>query len=100
MRNFKFSDISLLSTKERKARRIEFHPGSNLISGFNHTEKSTVTKMLFETLGALPTGKLEGWDDAAITCVTFSIDDVEYRVLRQGDRRALFDAEKKLVTTT
>jgi len=98
MKNLRFSDIALLSSKERKARRIEFHPGSNLILGLNHTGKSTVTKMLFETLGALPTGKLDGWDHTATTCVVLSIDDVEYRVLRQGDHRALFDAEGHLIS--
>lgn len=56
--------------------------------------------MLFETLGAFPTGKLEGWDYATISCVSLSIDDVQYRVVRQGDRRAMFDSQGNLLTIT
>jgi hypothetical protein len=100
MKSLRFSDIAILSTKERRARRIEFDQGSNLILGLNHTGKSTVTKMLFETLGASPTGKLEGWDTNAITRVAFTVDGVVYSVLRQGDRRALFDANGQLITAT
>jgi hypothetical protein len=90
MKSLTFLDISLLSTVERKARRIDFHPKSNLIVGMNHTGKSTLIKMLFETLGAYPSGKLEGWDKGIISCVTLLIDGVEYKVIRQGDSRALF----------
>jgi hypothetical protein len=100
MKSLRFSDIAILSTKERRARRIEFDQGSNLILGLNHTGKSTVTKMLFETLGANPTGKLEGWDTNAITRVGFTVDGVVYSVLRQGDRRALFNANDQLITAT
>lgn len=100
MKSLRFSDIAILSTNEHKARQIPFSQGSNLISGLNHTGKSTVTKMLFETLGASPTGKLEGWDTNAVTRVTFTIDGVPYSVLRQGERRALFDATGQLVAAT
>lgn len=100
MKSLRFSDIAILSTKERRARRIEFDQGSNLILGLNHTGKSTVTKMLFETLGASPTGKLEGWDTDAVTRVAFTVDGVVYSALRQGDRRALFDANRQLITAT
>ena len=92
--------MSLLSDREHRARRVEFHPKRNLISGLNHTGKSTLIKMLFETLGASPSGKLEGWDTAAICLLTIEIDGVVYRVLRQGQRRALFSENNRLVRST
>jgi predicted ATPase len=84
MKNLTFLDISLLSTVEKKARSFEFHPKSNLIVGMNHTGKSTLTKMLFETLGAYPSGKLDGWDKGIISSVTLLIDGVKFKVVRQG----------------
>lgn len=90
MQSLRFLDISLLSRLEKKARRITFHSKSNLIFGLNHTGKSTLIKVLFETLGAYPSGKLEGWDSGVISIVTLAIDDVQYRVVREGGSRGLF----------
>lgn len=99
MKTLRFLDVSLMSVTERKARKITFNLGSNLILGLNHTGKSTLVKMLYETLGATPSGDLDGWDKAAISCVTLSVDDSEYKVLRQGDSRALFLADGSLVAS-
>ena len=99
MKSLRFLDISILSTAEKKARQITFDPGSNLIYGLNHTGKSTVTKMLYETLGASPGGNLEGWNKAAISCVTLTVDGLEYKVVHQSDRRALFLADGTLVSS-
>jgi hypothetical protein len=97
MKSLKFLDISLLSLTEGKARQITFDLGSNLIFGLNHTGKSTLTKMLFETLGASPSGNLDGWDKAVISCVSISVDGVTHKIVRQGDRRALFSGDDQLI---
>ena len=97
MKSLRFLDISLLSQTEGKARQIAFSLGSNLIFGLNHTGKSTLTKMLFETIGASPSGNLDGWDKTVISCMTISVDDVAYKVVRQGERRALFSADNNLM---
>ncbi len=100
MKHLRFRDISLLSRLEKKARRIEFHRKSNLIYGMNHTGKSALLKMLLETLGAYPSGKLEGWDDAVISCVTLDIDGRVYKVIRQASNRALFAGHELKSTTS
>ncbi|HEY3389011.1 MAG TPA: hypothetical protein VGK38_05530, partial [Prolixibacteraceae bacterium] len=100
MRNFKFESIWLLSYNERKARREVFHPKRNLISGQNHTGKTTLIKSLFETLGASPQGKLGLWDKDVVSVVGFSVDDHQYRALNKRGLRALFDIDGKLLVAT
>lgn len=100
MRNFRFDDIWILSTKERRGLGLTFRPGTNLVVGKNHTGKSTIIKTLFATLGAKPSGELDRWDRTAISAVRFSIDDRQFRAVCDGTRRALFDSEGRLLTAS
>lgn len=100
MHRFRFKNIWLLSHQEQKARHVEFHPNKNLLVGRNHTGKTTLIRSLFETLGATPLGKLEQWDENAVSLLEFSVDNKCYFVLHQGGRRALFDATFNLLIST
>lgn len=100
MQNFRFDDIWILSTKERRGRKLTFNPGTNLVVGKNHTGKSTIIKTLFATLGAKPSGKLEKWDQTASSGVRFSIDGRQFQVVCDGGRRALFDGDGNLLTAS
>lgn len=100
MHRFRFENIWLLSHREKKARHVKFHPRKNLLRGRNHTGKTTLIRSLFETLGATPHGKLESWDDNAACLVEFSVDSTHFFALHQDGRRALFDADSKLVIST
>ena len=100
MHRFRFKNIWLLSHRERKARYVEFHPGKNLLVGRNHTGKTTLIRSLFETLGATPQGKLEQWDENAVSLLEFSVDEKHYFALHQNGRRALFDATFNLLIST
>jgi hypothetical protein len=95
MRSFLFEDIWILSRKDRRAKVMTFKPGKNLILGRNHTGKSSLIKSLFITLGAPPSGKLQGWDEDTITKVGFSVDGHRFAALHQAGTRALFDANGK-----
>lgn len=97
MKSLKFKSIELISEKDRRARKIEFHLNKNLILGMNHVGKSTLTKQIFEAFGARPVGALEGWDDATIAYVTLLIDGTDFHLLRQHQHRALFDADGNLL---
>jgi hypothetical protein len=97
MKSLKFRSIELLSERERKGRRLEFHLSKNLILGMNHVGKSALTKQIFEAFGAKPVGALEGWDDATIAWVTLLIDGADFHLLRQHQHRALFDSEGNLL---
>lgn len=95
MRSFLFEDIWILSRKDRRAKVMTFKPGKNLILGRNHTGKSSLIKSLFVTLGAPPSGKLQGWDEDTITKVGFSVDGRRFAALHHAGTRALFDADGK-----
>lgn len=95
MRSFLFEDIWILSRKDRRAKVMTFKSGKNLIVGKNHTGKSSLIKSLFTTLGAPPSGKLQGWDEDTITKVGFSVDGRRFAALHQAGTRALFDADGK-----
>jgi len=92
--------MQLLSEREKKARAVQFHPNRNLILGLNHVGKSTLTKQIFETLGAAPMGKLEGWDNTTITLLTAIIDDQEFYFMKQFSNRAIFNSEVQVVAST
>lgn len=100
MHHFRFKNIWLLSHQEQKARHVEFHPNKNLLVGRNHTGKTTLIRSLFETLGATPQGKLEQWDENAVSLLEFSVNDKRYFALHQHGRRALFDASFNLLIST
>jgi hypothetical protein len=100
MKILRFKSLQILSEREKKARMVQFHPNRNLILGLNHVGKSTLTKQVFETLGATAMGKLEGWDDAAITLLTAFVDGEEFHFIRQFSNRAIFNSEGKLIAST
>jgi hypothetical protein len=85
---------------ERRARLTKFHPRRTLLSGRNHTGKSTIIKNLFEALGAHPQGELQRWDSDAASAVDFSVDGTSYRALSHGGLRALFQKDGGLIVAT
>lgn len=97
MKTFIFESISFLSSKERKAKIIRFHPKKNLLVGENHTGKSTVIKNLFLTLGAHPEGDLRSWDPTYTNLVKFSFKDSSYTAIFHNGLRALYDADGHLL---
>lgn len=100
MHRFRFQNIWLLSHQSKRARHVTFHPRKNLIRGRNHMGKTTLIRSLFETLWAKPQGKLESWDEDAVSMLEFSVDGKTYFALHQSGRRALFDANRKLILST
>ncbi len=100
MRSFLFEDIWMLSRRDRRARRVKFHPGRNLILGRNHTGKSSLIKTLFTTLGARPKGELRQWDENTISRVGVSVDGRRFSVLHQTGTRALIDSEGRILVST
>lgn len=100
MKSFRFENVWLLSRQEQRARAISFHRNKNLILGGNHTGKSSLIRSLFEALGASPEGKLEQWDENAVSVVQFSVNDLRYHALHQMGCRALFDANGTMLVAT
>lgn len=100
MRSFQFESISLLSHRDKKARKVSFHPHRNLIQGENHTGKSSLVKHLFVTLGAKPLGTLEQWDPQTVTAVRFKVDEKSFTAIHHTGSRALYDSSGKLLVAT
>ena len=100
MRNFLFENIWMLSRRDRRARRVEFHENKNLIWGRNHTGKSSLVKTMFLTLGAKPQGNLTQWDEHTVSLVGFRVDNRRFQALHSSGIRALFENGVLLVATS
>lgn len=100
MRSFQFESISLLSHRDKKARKVSFHPHRNLIQGENHTGKSSLVKHLFVTLGAKPLGTLEQWDPQTVSAVRFKVDGESFTAIHHSGSRSLHDSSGKLLVAT
>jgi len=100
MKKLIFENITLVSYREKKARKEKFHPQKNLIVGRNHTGKSSLLKTLFLTLGAKANGKLEYWDQNTVSIVSLRIDDIRYQVCHQYGNRALFNADGEILAAS
>lgn len=98
MRRLLFHSLLLLSLKEKKARRIPFHPQVTIIKGINDTGKSCLIKSIYRTLGAELPQIPPKWEDAnAISLLIFSIDSIKYKMLRNGSLFCLFHENNSLI---
>jgi prefoldin subunit 5 len=101
MKKLRFETLELLSHRERKARRIEFHPLLTVIQGANDVGKSSVIKSLYWTFGASPTRTHPTWAKANVKAlVTFTIDGHRYRIFRDHNAFGIFGADGKLLFAT
>lgn len=100
MSNLVFKDVLILSKAEKKARKVSFKPGANLLTGENNVGKSTLIKSLYYTLGAeSPQIHNSRWKKARpIYCVKFSLGGKDYHVVRDEKYFGVFDAKKKLLS--
>lgn len=98
MKRFFFREMLLASFKERKARRIQFHPKVTIVRGENETGKSSLIKSLFRTFGAEPAKVHPNWLDADVRSVLrFDLDGAQYTILRHATTFTIFDAKDKPV---
>lgn len=100
MKDFRFESIWMLSRRDRRARRVEFHENKNLIWGRNHTGKSSLVKTIFLTLGAKPQGNLTQWDEHTVSLVGFRVDGRSFQALHSSGIRALFENGVLIVATS
>lgn len=97
MRKLLFSEILLISQREKRARKIKFHPTATLIAGRNDTGKSSLVKSLFQSFGAEPPMHPR-WKSALVsTLVRFSLDGTSYSILHYGGYFSLFDEGNRLI---
>lgn len=101
MKNLRFEKLELVSSIEKRAATIEFHPRLTVINGENDVGKSSIIKSLYWAFGARVKMHTK-WTQARVkTLVTFTVNDQRYSILRDGAAFAVFDSEaKKLISTT
>jgi hypothetical protein len=93
MKNLRFQSLTLLSKREKAARRVSFDPRATLVLGENDTGKSSLIKAIYATFGADPAMTHHDWKSLGIvSLVAFTIDGRSYRLLRSSNIYALFDA--------
>ena len=101
MRSLRFETLELLSFKERKARKIEFHPRLTVINGANDVGKSSVIKSIYWAFGADPKSVHKTWRDAKVRALlTFTVDGIRHSVLRFGKSITIFDADYNVLLST
>ncbi|BAQ16620.1 putative phage protein [Methyloceanibacter caenitepidi] len=90
----------ILSKTEKKARKIEFSPATNLLTGENDVGKSTLIKILYNTLGAdVPQLNNTRWKRAkAVCCVKFALGGKDYYIIRDEKFFGVFDANRELIS--
>lgn len=93
MKNLLLKNMLLVSHREKKARKIEFHPSVTVIKGVNDTGKSSVIKSIPFAFGAEPHKIHPKWKNADIAVlVQFSLNDISYSIYRHRKSFTLFDA--------
>jgi len=101
MKSLRFEKIELLSAKEKKARAIEFHPKLTIFNGTNDVGKSSIIKSIYWALGAEPRMIHPKWKEANVRALlTFTVDGVQYSIMRSGGAFAVFDANDHLLLST
>jgi len=99
MRNCVFTELSVVSFQEQRARRIQLDRATNVLVGPNDTGKSSLLKCLYWAFGAEPSVTHPVWATADVAAmVSFEIDGRAYSILRQRDQYVLRDGEGNVVS--
>lgn len=92
MPTMRFSDLYLLSLREKRGLHVNFSKDVTILRARNGFGKSAVIKSLYETFGATPHKVDASWSSAAVTTlVDFTVDGEPYRILRSAGRYVVFD---------
>lgn len=100
MSSLVFKDVLILSKAEKKARKVSFKPGVNLVTGENNVGKSTLIKSLYYALGAeTPQINNSRWKKAKpIYCLKFALAGKDYYVVRDEKYFGVFDSNKTFLS--
>src|SRR3954463_6451916 len=96
MTSFVLKKLTLLSFREKRARRFSFHPKTTIVKGDNDTGKSSLLKSIYRCFGAAPAVTHSKWKDARVIGVlTFAVDGRTFHVLQNQMRYSFFDADRQ-----
>lgn len=101
MKVLRFESLELLSLRERKGRKIDFHPLMTVITGTNDVGKSSVIKSLYWAFGASPAITHPTWSAANVKAmVTFTVNNTRYRIVRDHNSIGVFDEGGRMLLVT
>lgn len=102
MKSLRFESLSLISMIERSAAKFNFHPRLTLVTGSNHTGKSSLIKSLYWTLGAEPADVHPSWENLNLTSILKVLVDGrrEFYFVRQGKSFQVYDEHKECLLQT
>jgi len=101
MQKVQFKELYLISKKIKKARKLSFNDKTIITGGVNTTGKSSVLKSLYYSLGADVTFEDEWYPLEVSSLLIFSVNDTEYKSLRNGKQISIFnDKDEILISTT
>ncbi|MFG1492673.1 hypothetical protein ABMA75_03835 [Halobacteriovorax sp. ZH4_bin.1] len=90
-------ELHLCSLTEKKAKKIVFKKGMNLVLGKNRTGKSSILKNIFWTFGA-DVKMHPNWKKLDVyNILKFSFAEKDYYIYRRGSRYKLFSGEFELI---
>ncbi len=100
MPRFALKELLLISLKEKRAKKIAFHPRVTLLKGVNSTGKSSLIKSIYGSLGA-DAGKVHpNWTAANVSSlVTIEVGSKVTRILRSDRQFAVFAEDGTLFKT-
>lgn len=100
MKNLLLRSILLVSHREKKARKVKFHPDINIIKGENDTGKSCLIKSIYYGFGAEPHNMHHKWKDADVAVlVNFTVNQDDYSIYRHRNSYSLFNKNDELIGT-
>lgn len=93
MKSLKLQSMLLVSHRDQRAKKIQFHPQATVIKGLNDTGKSSLIKSIFYAFGAEPHNVHHRWKDADVhVLITFNLDGDIYSIYRHRKSFSLFGA--------
>lgn len=100
MKSLMLISILLVSHRDQRARKVNFHPRVTLIKGTNDTGKSSLIKSIYHAFGTEPHSIHYRWKNAdVISLVTFELDGDRYSIYRHRKSFSLFDSKEELIGT-
>jgi hypothetical protein len=98
MKRLRFHELLLLAESEKTARAVQFDSRVTVIKGENDRGKSCLIKSLYTALGAVPKVVHPKWVQLNVVLhLHFSVDNIQYSILKSGRQFSLFDADSKLL---
>ena len=100
MKKLILEELIILSTHEKRAKKVKFNSKATIIEGGNNTGKSSLIKSIYKTFGADAFKVNPTWKSLSpYTLVKFKIDENAYAILQFNNNYAIFDSNGKAIGT-